>query len=247
MPVDPNDDSDSELEREAMADFHFVEDYEKHVALLIAEHPLDKAMELAVGGAFDQVGHTEFNILKHAGLKSGMSVFDLGCGSGRLANKLGDSGIFVNYTGIDIVQALLDYAKTKSPDHFKFALHRDISIPADDSSIDIVCAFSVFTHLLHYETYLYLEDMRRVLKSNGCIVFSFLEFAVAGHWRTFSNTVAAQRSGQVRHLNTFIERNVIEVWCGHLGLEITGYIHGRDRIGDSEPLGQSTVILRRPI
>ena len=56
-------------------------------------------------------------------------------------------------------------------------LNRALYIPAPDACADMVCAFSVFTHLLHTETYLYLEDIRRVLRPGGRLVFSFLEFA----------------------------------------------------------------------
>lgn len=36
-----------------MAQFHFVEDYERHVAALLEQHPIDEAMSLAVGGLYD--------------------------------------------------------------------------------------------------------------------------------------------------------------------------------------------------
>ena len=42
-----------------MAQFHFVEEYEKHVAQLIKDYPLDEAMRLAVGGGFQEIGAIE--------------------------------------------------------------------------------------------------------------------------------------------------------------------------------------------
>ncbi|SEI42831.1 class I SAM-dependent methyltransferase [Paraburkholderia diazotrophica] len=230
-----------------MAQFHFVEDYEKFVSQLVKTYPIDEAMAMAVGGNFEHTGRVETNLLLHAGLCDGMKVFDLGCGSGRLAVSLSKSGINLQYMGTDVVQALLDYAKSKTPSHFEFKRHLDISIPAADASIDIACAFSVFTHLLHYETYLYLEDMRRALKPGGLIVFSFLEFAEKGHWHVFESTVDAQRVKQVGHLNTFIERNAIQAWAEHLKLEVVQFIDGGTPVLDGAPLGQATVILQRPV
>lgn len=230
-----------------MAKFHFVEDYENLVKRLIEECPIDEAMERAVGGDYEETGRLEADILKHAGLRSRMSVFDLGCGSGRLASALGRSGLDLEYLGTDIVQPLIDYARSKTPRHYRFNLHRELSVPADDSSIDIACAFSVFTHLLHHETYIYLEDMFRVLKPGGRAVFSFLEFAAHTHWTVFSGTVSDQKKGPVGHLNTFIERSVIEIWSRHLGFQVEGYIDGQESVAHNKPLGQSVAILRRPL
>jgi len=96
-----------------MAQFHFVEDYEKLIAHMIATHPIDEAMALAVGGGpYEIFGQMEADILKAAGLAEGMRVVDLGCGSGRLASVLHQRGKF-SYVGIDIIQPLLDYAKKK--------------------------------------------------------------------------------------------------------------------------------------
>jgi SAM-dependent methyltransferase len=99
-----------------MAQFLFVEDYIKHVANLKAAYPLDEAMVKAVDGAdYHQAGQTERDILFVAGLRPGMSVFDLGCGSGRLATALTKERISLQYLGTDVVQDLLDYAASKTP------------------------------------------------------------------------------------------------------------------------------------
>ena len=46
----------------------------------------------------------------------------------------------------------------------------------------MILAFSVFTHLLHEESFIYLEDFKRVLKPGGSVVFSFLEVLVVGRF-----------------------------------------------------------------
>jgi ubiquinone/menaquinone biosynthesis C-methylase UbiE len=229
-----------------MAQFHFVEDYVKHVAALKAAYPLDEAMAKAVGGTdYHKTGQTERDILFAAGLRPGMSVFDLGCGSGRLATALANERIEPQYLGTDVVQDLLDYAASKTPAHFRYVLHRELSVPAESSSVDIACAFSVFTHLLHHETFMYMEDIRRVLRPDGKLVFSFLEFAANGHWAVFEQTILAQRGNASPHLNMFIERAAIEMWAQRGGWRIDRYIDGWEAVGDAGPLGQSTVILTK--
>ena len=229
-----------------MAQFHFVEDYVKQVAAMKAKYPLDEAMAMAVGNAdYHKVGQTERDILFAAGLRPGMSVFDLGCGSGRLATALAKEQIPLQYLGTDVVQDLLDYAASNTPAHFCYILHRELSVPAESSSVDIACAFSVFTHLLHHETFMYMQDIRRALKPGGKLVFSFLEFAANNHWAVFDYTIAAQRDNTAS-LNMFIERQAIDIWAQRGDWRIDQYIDGSEIVGDGEPLGQSSVILTKP-
>lgn len=144
---------------------HFVRDYTRMVAELKKTFPLEEAMSLAVGGSYDIIGKIERRILEHYGLRTGMAVLDMGCGSGRLSTVLSDMDI--DYLGTDIVPDLLEYARTKSRKSFRFVLHTELNVPVPSNTIDIACAFSLFTHLHHHETYIYLEDVFRALKPGG--------------------------------------------------------------------------------
>ena len=223
---------------------HFVKDYEAFVHMLLANFKHDDAMSHAVGGAYEETGQTERAILEYAGLKPGMSLVDVGCGSGRLSTALADMPL--NYLGTDVVQALLDHAKSKAPANFRFARHVELNIPAESASVDMICAFSVFTHLQHTETYIYLTDFLRALRPGGAVVFSFLEFSTDHHWPVFARTVEEQKAGTLAHLNMFIERHVIEVWCSHLGFELVEIVNGADAPWGTRALGQCTAILRKP-
>jgi ubiquinone/menaquinone biosynthesis C-methylase UbiE len=223
-----------------MVQFHFVEDYEKHVAALLASHPIDEAMSLAVGGQYDEIGAAQAELLCRLGLRSGMSVVDIGCGSGRTAKHLGRLLPQLNYLGTDVVQSLLDYAASQSPPGYRFLLHQQLNIHAPDATVDMVVAFSVFTHLLHEETFAYLEDARRVLRPAGQVIFSFLEFAQPDHWTVFRDMLHHQRNGTRTHLNMFLERPAIEAFAQALGLRVEVFMFG-------PPLGQSIALLRKPL
>ena len=72
-----------------MAQFHFIEDYERLVARHVETYPIDEAMSLVVGGgSYEIFGQMEAEIVQAAGLRDGMRLVDLGCGSGRLASAL---------------------------------------------------------------------------------------------------------------------------------------------------------------
>ncbi|HET6265958.1 MAG TPA: class I SAM-dependent methyltransferase [Usitatibacter sp.] len=230
--------------RTGMAKFHFVEDYEKLAAHLIATHPIDEAMALAVGGgSYGIIGNLEADILKDAGLAEGMRVVDLGCGSGRLASALQERGKY-SYVGIDIIQSLLDYAQTKAPS-YRFICHRGLSIPQDDATADIVSAFSLYTHLLQPEIYIYLLETVRILKPGGKAVFSFLEFTDPRHWTMFEDTVKTTRADTSHHLNMFLERSTIDLWAGKLGLVVERYFPGTANWNGHE-LGQAVAVLAKP-
>ena len=203
----------------AKAKFHFLDDYRKLVRELIAQYPLPEAMSRAVGGSYDALGEVEKQLLIGYGLAANHTLVDVGCGSGRLAKALVPCLAHGRYLGIDVVRELLDYAQEDCPAAWEFALVEDIRIPFADNCADMACFFSVFTHLLHEETYCYLLEARRVVKPGGRIVFSFLEFE--HNWEIFESTYKTIRAnGNNVHLTTFIGRDAIESWARHLGMTI---------------------------
>jgi ubiquinone/menaquinone biosynthesis C-methylase UbiE len=227
-----------------MAKFHFVEDYENYVASLLAKHPIDEAMSLAVGGDYLAMGSIQRDVVLWAGLEPGMSFVDFGCGSGRLAVSLARA-LPINYHGIDIVRSLLDYAASKCPPSYRFSLNHSLSLPVADGAADFISAFSVFTHLLPSEIYIYLEDMHRALRPGGTVVFSFMEVADPEHWGPFMSEVAVRRGGPVGPINTLIERPFIQRMC--TALDFT--VHFVDSLATpwkTAALGQSIAVLRRP-
>jgi SAM-dependent methyltransferase len=165
--------------------------------------------------------------LKHIGLKEDSYVIDVGCGAGRLAKPLSQY-LTGRYLGIDIVSELVNHARqiVGRPD-WRFEIAKGLSIPDEDGEADMVCFFSVFTHLLHEQTYIYLQEAKRVLKPGGKIVFSFLDFTIPDHWHVFESSVGDL--GVNSHpLNMFISKDAIEVWAEHLGLRVQ-VIHDGDK------------------
>jgi SAM-dependent methyltransferase len=220
--------------------------YENWVQFWKARVPLDEAMRLAVGGNFELIGAIELGILQHYGLRKSDYLIDVGCGSGRLAKPL-SAWLEGPYLGIDLVGDLVIHARElcRRPD-WRFEMIEHISIPEHDGRADMVCFFSVLTHLLHEQCYWYLEEAKRVLRPGGRIIFSFLEFREPGHWSIFENTLQDARSGGTHPLNVFVERSAIEVWAWHLDLVVDEFRSASNPVTPAGPLGQSLCVLSRP-
>ena len=208
--------------------------------------PHDEAMESAIGGGFDHFGAVELGVLKHYGLPMDGHLVDVVCGSGRLTKPL-SAWLTGTYLGVDLVPDLIEHARKISarPD-WRFEVIDHIGIPEADGQADMVCFFSVLTHLLHEQSYWYLEEATRVLKPGGTVVFSFLEFCEPSHLQIFRDTVTNHKRRHLQPLNIFIERGAIKVWARELGLEVLDIRDGGDAVASEGALGQSICVLRKP-
>jgi SAM-dependent methyltransferase len=212
------------VERLSMDLRTFKANYAAYIAELRKRLSVDAAMRAAVGTDFEANGILERELLKVAGLRPDHYLIDVGCGSGRLAVKLKD-WLHGRYLGADVDRNLLAYAAriAARPD-WRFELTAGRSIPEADGGADMVCFFSVFTHLLHEQSYVYLQEAKRVLRPGGRVVFSFLDFASAHLWPIFESNV--RNLGCRTPLNMFISRDMIPVWATHLGLRVVDLIDG---------------------
>ena len=234
--------------------------YPQMVESMLGSMPEEEAFARAVGGEYERIGALEHALLRANGLGPGDLVVDAGCGSGRLAWQLRRyPGL--RYVGTDIVPALLDFARRKvgRPD-FRFEQVEAPVLPVADGSADMVAFFSVFTHLLHEESYAYLQDAHRALRPGGRVVFSFLEYAVPMAWPILEAGVDWVRKRYAAgHLNVFMHRADLRIWAERLGFDVAAMHYGDDLFiavdaeaaTDPVPagryaLGQSVCVLRKP-
>jgi len=241
---------------------HFIQEYQNYLNNLLKVFPRDEALSIAAGmnysaigtdsgtpgidcGSYIETGILQKEILLHYGLKPNMSIIDFGCGSGRLAHAL-PADYNLDYLGIDVIEDLLKFARTKSPKNYKFNIHKKLlSVPVKSESIDFICAFELFPLLLHEEIYIYLEDMKRALKKGGRVIFSFLEFDNNQHWHVFCNSVHEKINKMPSHLNTYTEKSVLKLWAEKIGYKIIGFTDGTDKKFNGKNFGQSLAVFEK--
>lgn len=201
-----------------MEDDGFRQQYRDLVKSYTERFPLDYAMALAVGGEFEATGILERQLLIQYGLRPDDYLIDVGSGSGRLAKALAEY-LRGKYLGVDVVPDLIEYARRiAGRPEWRFELAQGFRIPEQDAQADVVCFFSVFTHLLHEHSYVYLQEAKRVLKPGGKVVLSFLEFANPLHWPVFEQSI--QAASVPSTLVQFMSRDGLQAWASHLGLRI---------------------------
>jgi predicted SAM-dependent methyltransferase len=160
---------------------------------------------------------------------------------------LGPEWLSGKYTGVDIIEELIRYAQ-KTTTGYLFMVHHSYTVVASDNSLDLVFAWSLFTHLLLEEISLYIDDAFRALRPGGQLIFSFLELANPDHRKILDarRAMASEGSHPV-HLDTFLHRQDISVLAANAGFHKLRFIDGADQHATAfGAFGQSVVVLEKP-
>ena len=134
-------------------------------------------------------------IERHCGLTANSRVLDVGCGYGRLAHALLRRGFEGTYLGIDVQSRVTRWcAKALGSERFGFR-HVDLQngrynpdgqvgireLELGRREYDVVCAFSLFTHVWPEDVEAYFDVFRRVLTRDGTALATF--FLIDDEWR----------------------------------------------------------------
>ncbi len=95
------------------------------------------------------------------------SVFDFGCASGRVIRHFSAQSDIPEIWGSDINARHIRWLYENLPHTVKPIFNHCIpTLPIRDNSIDIISAFSVFTHIDTFET-CWLAELRRIMRDDG--------------------------------------------------------------------------------
>jgi ubiquinone/menaquinone biosynthesis C-methylase UbiE len=203
--------------------------------LLKASLPKEEVGSVFVGGG-DAVltGYNELELIRKFKSLHGASVIDIGCGIGRLTRYLIEENL-AEYLGLDIVPEILREAEklTSGQPLFKFGIVENCKLPSADASADVVCGFSLITHLLDEEIFEYFLEARRVLRSGGVAVFSFIDFENDTHLSSFVAHARHHRHGH-GDLLKYTTKSILQRLARCAGFSSTSFIEeGRAVVGAS--------------
>jgi SAM-dependent methyltransferase len=125
------------------------------------------------------------------------SIFDFGCGCGRMARQLLQMARPPDrYLGIDLHRGMISWCRQHlEPLHAGFRFHhhdvynrsfnplaeaQTAPFPVGGERFRVVLAWSVFTHLLQDQVEFYLREAARSLEPNGTLVSTWFLFDRAG-------------------------------------------------------------------
>lgn len=194
---------------------------------------------------------------------AGRTYLDLGCASGRVLRHVALADPGMETIGCDINRRHVDWVSQHLPSSVRvFQNHSIPTLPLADESVDVITAYSVFTHIEAFET-TWLMELRRILRPGGIawitIQSESIWRAFGPGWPVYDSLVhfpefapyAAQRDG-LPSGRTVFRAHADRSYSSHVFYR-PDYIHGTwGRILDvaeeheQHPDRQDVVILRKP-
>lgn len=184
----------------------------------------------AVDGSGDETivrrtGAWTANQVRHALLLEPTDrVLELGCGIGRIGREL--LGQCAAWTGTDISAHMLAVAQQRLAEFNNFRLielDRTSLEAIPDADVDKAYAVAVFCHLDKEDVFLYLEELRRVLRSGGLLLIETWNLGHPVGWkrwelevRNWSKSDQSERKNIAR--NQFCTPDELSLYVKQAGL-----------------------------
>lgn len=142
-----------------------------------------------------------------AKVSSGMSVLEIGCGTGVVARELaGLTGPSGRVVGIDVSPGLLSYARNRPSTenaNIEYMLGNAYSLSFPDGYFDASCSVTLFAHLHNIEQV--VREMLRVTRNTIMLLDQDYQTLV------FENSNTALTRKILQHGGDY---NVLDGWCG---------------------------------
>jgi len=224
------------------------------------EHPMPPPdMLVAVGGSpsrewFSVRGRRDAGLFADLAARHGLDlgggrvVADFGCGCGRLARwlapqVLGGGGRFL---GFDLNPRLAEWcAANLAGDYAANGLRPPL--PCAPGTVDVLYAYSVFTHLRRPTAVAWLGEIARVLRPGGLALLTFHDETYAEAFGTPQVRAALRRRGHFVLHDALEGSNYISAWTtrAHFTAMAASAFEVLDVIPGQDDATQAIAVLRR--
>lgn len=107
-------------------------------------------------------------VRKWCGVRDGIRILDVGCGTGFFTRLLVRGGEAVSAVGLDMEEPFIRYAREAVADlPIEFMVGDALSLPFEDNAFDLVTSHTFFTSI--GDPARAMDEMKRVLKPGGTI------------------------------------------------------------------------------
>jgi SAM-dependent methyltransferase len=120
-------------------------------------------------------------VMRHLETMKGGAILDIGCGPGVFANLCVERGF--RYHGFDISERMIGEARRRfgNREGIEFTVGDARRLPLPSNSVDGVLCLGMLEYVSREDEAIYLQEMARVVKPGGVLIFSFLN-ARSPHW-----------------------------------------------------------------
>ena len=159
-------------------------------------------------------------------LKPSDSVFELGCGVGRIGREI--APFCRQWTGADISANMLGVARQRLSEFPAIELHhlkRTALTQILDEQFEKAYSVAVFCHLDKEDAFLYLQELARILKPGGQVYFETWNLAHPVGWKRWEYEVrhwahSRQTGRKDVARNQFSTPDEVRLMTRHAGFEI---------------------------
>jgi SAM-dependent methyltransferase len=105
------------------------------------------------------------------------TVLEVGCGSGRIYERLRDEGLNAKYIGVELSPAIISSNQEQYPDA-RWVCGDGYDLPVVPGTQDCAFSFYVLEHCVYPRRF--LESMLAAIKPGGCLLLTFPDMVASG-------------------------------------------------------------------
>jgi len=145
-------------------------------------HTMARGPLAAAGGLYEADMAVDALRAAGGGLEDVRDALDFGCSSGRVLRVLSAAYPRIRWSGCDPNEPAITWAAENLPGIEFFVSAQEPPLNLDDGSLDLACAFSIWSHFAPILGRHWFDEIRRLLRPGGRLVWTAHGFESISHY-----------------------------------------------------------------